>query len=160
MKKRLLWILSLGVMLLCSCNKPLLDETRTMPGNKWLRFEPEQFDFDIKNVEDCYHIVFTIRIDTTLYTAKTFPLVVNMQTDAGEHRMFYSNIKLKDAQGHRTGEMTGAYQNTEGRIREYVFFNSQGKVHLAVKQGTTKYELPGVASVGLRVEKAQMKIPQ
>ncbi len=143
-------------LILTACNHIIIDESHPVSDNNWLRFEPEAFDFEIKNTDDCYHLTASIRIDTNMIQLKEFPLVVNINTASGETRMFYAHIPLIDKNGKRTGSVTSNYQLAEARIREYLFFSTKGNVHLEMKQGTHKYELPGVAMVGLRVEKADM----
>lgn len=156
MKQKALILIAIIAMTLSACNKIVTEESHPIADNNWLRFEPEAFDFNIKNTEDCYNIIATIRIDTNMIQLKEFPLVVNINTAGGETRMFYAHIPLVDKNGKRTGSVTGAYQLAEARIREYLYFSTKGNVHVEMKQGTHKYELPGVAMVGLRVEKSDM----
>lgn len=150
----------LGGLLCSSCNKTLIDDTHNLNNSKWMRFEAQQFQFNVKNTDDCYHIVLTVNVDTSIYTERTLPLVVNMTSEGGETRMFYSNIKLKDKKGNRFGTLVGNYQTASTRIRSYMFFNHKGQQTIAIKQGTSKYELPGIASVNLRVEKAKLELPE
>ena len=68
-------------LILASCNKIVYNDTRSFNNSTWMRFEPETFEFSVKNIEKCYNIVATVKIDTTLYKGFDFPLVVDMQND-------------------------------------------------------------------------------
>lgn len=157
--KRLLPLL-LASLIFVSCDKVVFESTRSFNNNTWMRFEPETFEFNIKNIEKCYNIVATVKIDTTLYKGFDFPLVVDMQNDQGEHRNFYAQIPLYNKQGLRNGEIVDNYQIVSTNIKEYFFFNTSGKQTIAIKQGTHKYDLNGVFNFGLKVEKADMKLPK
>ena len=155
--KKYLSVVPILLLLLCaSCSKTVYEENHPIADNNWLRFEAEQFDFSIRNPKDCYHIVATVRIDTTIVRIKDIPLVVNMNNDNGETRMFYSHLPLVDDKGRRCGTCVGQYQTAEFRIREYFFFNSAGNYQLLLKQGTECYDMPGVNNVGVRIEKADL----
>ena len=147
-------------LILASCNKIVYNDTRSFNNSTWMRFEPETFEFSVKNIEKCYNIVATAKIDTTLYKGFDFPLVVDMQNDQGEHRNFYAQIPLFNKQGLRTGEIVDSYQIVSSNIKEYFFFNTSGKQTMAIKQGTHKYDLNGVVNFGLKVEQANMKLPK
>lgn len=157
--KRLLPIL-LSLIVLSSCNKTAIKESRSFVNDTWMRFEPETFDFNINNVDNCYNIFMTVTIDTNKVKGPELPLVVNMTSDGGERRMFRTHITLKDRRGNRVGKMSGSMQTAETRVREYVFFNHTGRQTVEVKQATSKYELPGVNNFGIRVEKAKLVYPE
>ena len=150
----------LATLFFCSCNKVVLDETHTFENNTWMRFEPESYQFNIRNIDDCYDIIATLKVDTNQFFYKDLPLVVNMNSANGDQRMFYSHVALTNKSGKRQGETIGCYQTVTTKMREYVFFNTSGEQTVEVKQGTSKYELPGVVSFGLKVEKASMRLPE
>ena len=153
-------LIAVVCMMCTSCKKTLTDETHNLPNATWARFEAQKFQFNVKNIDNCYHIVLTVNIDTTTYKENTLPLVVNMTSEGGETRMFYSNIKLRDKKGKRYGDVVGNYQTASARLRSYMYFNNKGQQNIAIKQGTSKYELPGITSVNLRVEKAKLELPE
>lgn len=158
--KHLLYILLSTLVALCfaSCGKVVFEEEHDIDNQTWMRFEPEAFDFKISNVEDCYDIDATICVDTTLYLAKEFPLVVDLTSQDGEHRMFYSYIQLRDSQNHSLGKADGKYVTVKAHIKDYFYFNKPCPYHLEIKQGTSKYEIRGVSKFGVRVVKSDLKV--
>ena len=150
----------LATLLLFSCSRVICDEDHSFENNTWMRFEPETFNFHIKNTDDCYNIIATLKVDTNQFHYKDLPLVVNMSSENGDQRMFYSHIALTDKEGKQMGETIGCYQTVKAKMREYVFFNTTGAQTIEVKQGTSKYELPGIVSFGIKVEKASMELPK
>lgn len=156
MKKYHIITAALLLALFASCNNVIYEENHPIPDSNWQRFEAEEFNFSIKNPKDCYHVVASVRIDTTIVRIKDIPLVVNVSSDNGENRMFYSHLPLVDKKGVRRGSCAGQYQTAEFRIREYFFFNNAANYTLTIKQGTECQDMPGVNSVGLRVEKADL----
>lgn len=158
--KRLVPLLLLLPML-CSCGKTIFHESHTFKNDTWMRFEPETFNIGIRNVDEYYDIVMTVSVDTTIYTAPNFPLVVNMTSDEGEIRMVYADIQLFEPKsGKRVGEMEGPVQTASGKAWKYLCFNRKGNFKLDVKQGTSKYEIAGVKGFAVDVVKAQMVMPE
>lgn len=161
MKYRILTTLLLGTLLLGSCQKTLVNETHQFQNATWMRFSPEHFSFKVNNTDDCYHIYMTVTLDTAVYTANDLPLVVNMHSDdSTELRMYYSNIAMRDKKGKRAGTFNGSKQTITQRVREYVYFNTKGGQNIDVKQGTAKYELQGIESFGIKIEKANLELPK
>lgn len=149
------------IPLLVACGKTVYHEDHTFTNNTWMRFEAESFEFSIRNIDEYYDIFATVTLDTNRFLNHDFPLVVNMTNEEGELRMFYANIPLFDPKtGQRAGEFDGSRQTATAKIRKYLSFNRKGAVKLEVKQGTSKYELPGVHSFGVSVKKAQMELPK
>ena len=161
MKHRVLASFILSMVLFCSCNKTLVDDTHKFQNSNWMRFSPEHFSFKVNNTDECYHIYMTVTLDTAIYTANDLPLVVNMHSDdSTELRMYYSNIALRDKNGKRVGTFDGSKQTVTQRVRDYVYFNTLGGQNIDVKQGTPKYELPGIDAFGLKIEKANLELPK
>lgn len=126
-----------------------------------MRFEPEEFIVNVPSEEDYYNIEMTICLDTNIFKGKEFPLVVNMISSEGEQRMFDAHIPLFNfKEGSRIGTFEDTFQTSSNIVRKYLSFNRKGDFKLQIKQGTSKYELHGIKSIGVKVEKADMELPE
>lgn len=151
----------MAALFFTSCGKVVFDETHAIKNNNWMRFEPETFMVDIRNADDYYNVDMTVTIDTNMVKGKDFPLVINIISEDDELRMFDSHIPLVDYKtGKRLGTFEGSVQTATFCVRKFMSFNKSGKYKVEVKQGTPKYELPGVYQFGVRVEKAKLELPE
>ena len=152
-------IILLTTTILClSCgNKVLIDETKMFDNGCWMRFEPAEFKVDIDDIDDNYNIAVTLRYDTSIYTEKSLPLVVDYFADSNELRNFSSRVRLIDKKGHRRGELLGEYCTVSDTIDRYRMYNKAGTYTYRIKQKTPRYELYGITSFGLKIEKAKME---
>ena len=133
-----------------------MSEYHEFENGTWLRFEPEVFEFDVNKTTTPYNIEFSAKIDTTHYQGKTLPLVVDLYTDEGEHRMFRSEVMIRDAEGKLCGETDGSLVSIEKNLKTCHYFNTKGHQRLEVKQGTPKYEISGIAEIGIKIEKVKL----
>ena len=149
-------------MTMISCNKSnvIFEEVTNFANQKWLRQEAKSFNVNIDNIDDCYNIYFTMEIDTNSVRDKNFPLVVNLYSANGERRMFYSYLHLRNEKGTWLVPLEGSKLMVDQRIKEYFFFNSLGEHRLEIGQGTDRYEIKGVESFGVRIEKAELVYPE
>ena len=156
----LLSLLSLNIA--CSGDSTLVDDTRTFANNTWNRFTPEVFEFSVPNADDFYRIDFELVVDTALMRNPQLPLTVNLYSPDGERRMFYAYIPLTE-NGRWKGEVFKG-RKREGirvmkqNIRPYFTFNSKGTYRLEIGQATSQYDLDGVASLRLIVEKTEIDL--
>ena len=74
--------------------------------------------------------------------------------------MFYSYLHLRNNEGTWLAPIEGSKLVIDQRIKEYFFFNSEGTYKLEVGQGTDRYEIKGVESFGVRIEKAELVYPE
>lgn len=156
--KHLIPALLCTVALLCACqrNNTVFDETHTFNGNNWNRFTPEQFEIDVPNAEDYYNIDFTVSVDTSVYRYKEFPLMVIMTSPAGEERQFYHTIILNE-KGRWRGEVHDGLRTVQGRVRSYFTFNRKGTHTMLVSQTTSQYDLEGIHSLQVTVDKTKLE---
>lgn len=153
---RKLLIALMGVCLLCSCGKKnILDESHTFDRNIWNRFTMEEFSFNVPNIDNYYHIDITVAVDTLHYRYNTVPLAVNIVSPDGEKRRILTSVALKEKERWR-GEMQDGYRYAQGRVRSYFSFNSKGQYRMEVGQQTSQYDLEGIHSVAVRIEKAKL----
>ncbi len=156
--KRLPLIL-LSLILLASCNRTVLEEERTFANSNWKFFQPEEFNLNIKNIDDCYNIYATVVIDTAQFKMSRLPLFVNLYSPNGERRSFTGYLLPKDELGKWNGDFKDGKLVCTRCIREYFFFNVTGDHTIEVSQYTHRYDLNGIESFTLKIEKADVIYP-
>ena len=151
-----LTIALLGVCLFCSCgNKKILDESHTFDRNIWNRFTMEEFSFNVPNIDNYYNIDITVAVDTIRYRYDMVPIAVNLISPDGEKRRILTSVALKE-KGRWRGEMQDGYRTAQGRVRSYFSFNHKGQHRMEVGQQTSQYDLEGIYSVAVHIEKAKL----
>lgn len=147
-------------LLFTSCNKPVTNDTHTLGDEKWMRFKPEKFQFNVKDYDDCYDILLTLRIDTTIYTENELPLIVDLYTPNDEHRMFNVSLLVHNKKGKLNGTRMGQYVDVTVPAKQWFFFNTDGKYRLEVKQATSHYEISGITNIQVLVKKSDMRLKE
>ncbi|MCR4827845.1 MAG: gliding motility lipoprotein GldH [Bacteroidales bacterium] len=145
--------LCLGILAACG-NKVCIDETHNFNNNTWMRFEPEVFNFDVKDIDAGYNVIVTLRYDTAAYPASTLPLVVDYFSDTNELRNYEHLLRLVQVDGKRRGETLGGYCTVMDTIDAMRVYNRKGTYTYRIKQATSKYEINGFSSLTFKVERA------
>lgn len=145
-----------------SCKSDVLvNEIRIFDNNIWMRFEPENFEVNVDNIEDCYDIYLNLVVDTARLKEDVVPLTFNMNSPNGERRMFRTLVNIKNKNGILLGEPhDDGYVYFKHKARNYFFFNAEGVYEIVVGQATNRYELHGIKSVELIVERAELIFPE
>ena len=161
MKKHLLPILFISLLLGSCGKKVLLDDTRTFVNDTWLRFQPEQFELTPGSTDDCYNFIFTITIDTSHFHETGLPIIMELDNANHEKRTLFSTILLRNHNGNWMGTFDdhGNLVITQ-TVRQYLFFSSTATHSLSLGQRTNKYEIHGIRSIHLKVEKAELEYPE
>ncbi len=160
--KRILTLLCAALMTVgfAACNKTLLDDTHHFANEKWMRFTPEKYSFEVSNIDDCYDILLTLRIDTTRYSANELPLIIDLYTANDEHRQFSAEAKLHDRNGTLNGTRMGQYVDITIPAKRFFYFNSSGTQRLEIKQATSRYEIDGINRLTVEVKKSDMRLKE
>jgi len=150
----------LAVILFTACgNKTIYDEERTVERGIWNRFTPEVFDIPVNDIKSYYDIDIIVTVDTNIYRYEQVPLMLTLDSPNGEQRQFYGTVLLKD-KGRWRGEMQdkdgSTLRDVSGRIRSYFSFNTKGTHRLGVSHTTSQYDLEGLRSLRLHIEKAKV----
>lgn len=151
--KRLLMLSVLTVLFVSCGRKVLLDETHQFDNDTWLRFEPEVFNVKVNNTENGYLITATLKYDTNRISGEVLPLLVDFYIDSTELHNFTPEIRLFDRRGFRRGTTIGQYCTVNDTLDRYRVYNKTGDYTYRIKHRTSKYELYGVTSLGLKIEK-------
>ena len=138
----------------------LIDETREFDRAVWQRFTPESFDVKVENPDDYYRIDIELVVDSALMRNEQLPLTVNMYSPDGERRMFYAYINLVE-HGRWKGEMQKGRTKKGLRvmrqtIRPFFTFNDKGVYRMDIGQATSQYELEGLYSLRLDIERTEI----
>lgn len=146
----------------CGGKNVLVDDQREFPNTVWNRFQPEKFEITVNNTDDYYCIDFEVVVDSALMRNDQLPLTVNLYSPDGERRMFYTYINLME-NGRWKGEVKKG-RSQEGlrvlrqNIRPYFTFNSKGTYRMEIGQATSQYDLDGVESLRLIVERTEVDL--
>ena len=154
----LLSLLSLNIA--CSGDPTLVDDTRTFANNTWNRFTPEVFEFSVPNADDFYRIDLELVVDTALMRNPQLPLTVNLYSPDGERRMFYAYVNMVE-NGRWKGIVTpgrdrDGLRTLTQNIRPFFTFNAKGDYRMEIAQATSQYDLEGVRSFRLNVQRTEV----
>ncbi|MBQ9638042.1 MAG: hypothetical protein IJV22_00610 [Bacteroidales bacterium] len=157
MRRTLATLLLLMMATACSgpAHQTILDQTVPLENRIWQRFDTKTFNFDIADNESGYSLTVTADFDTAAFTLSALPIIINIYDPAGNRRMFTSELPLRDQRGTLTGEMQAGLLHTTTTLRSYMFFSNGGEQRIELKQGTSKYEIHGIANVGLTIRKVK-----
>ena len=96
------------IMSACS-DKVVFEEKHNFPNSTWMRFDPENFEVNIKNIDDCYDIYFSVTVDTNVIRINNLPLVINIEDSEGSRRVFMSDIIFQNKKGESMGKTLGSF---------------------------------------------------
>lgn len=152
----------IAVLLLCSCGgkQVLIDETREFADASWQRFTPETFEVNVNSTDDYYRIDFEVVVDSALMRNDQLPLTVNLYSPDGERRMFYAYINLRE-HGRWKGQVLQGREKEGLRvmretIKPFFSFNSKGTYRLEIGQATSQFDLDGLYSFRLDIERTEI----
>ena len=151
-----------GSLILTSCGKSvLLDETRTFDNDTWLRFQPEMYELTPTSTEDCYNLILTVTIDTSRYHETGLPIIMELDNANHEKRTLFGTVVIRNHNGNWMGSFDdNGNLVVQQAIRQYLFFSSTATHTLSLGQRTSKYEIHGIRSLNLKVEKAKLEYPE
>lgn len=160
--KRHILPLIFTLLLFCSCGKKvLLDQDHTFANATWMRFEPETFQVEAPNTDDCYNFYITAHIDTNVFHENGLPLIIEMISADGETRSHFPSLLLRNHEGTWMGDFDSqGILTVKQMVRQFYFFNSVGTHTIHVSQRTSKYQIEGIRDINLRIEKAKIEYPE
>lgn len=150
-------IFALAVFAGCS-NDVIFEGNHQFSDEKWQRFEPEVFTFDVKNIDDCYDIYFNFRVNCNEFRVEILPFIIQLTDSEGTVRNMKTDIAIVGKDGGWKGNVIGNYCEYSVKVREYFFFNREGRHEMAVKNGSQFLELEGITSFGLKIVRANMDL--
>ena len=144
----------------CGGKNVLVDDQREFPNTVWNRFQPEKFEITVNNTDDYYRIDFEVVLDSALMRNDQLPLTVNLYSPDGERRMFYAYINLRE-HGRWKGQVLQEREKEGLRvmretIKPFFSFNSKGTYRLEIGQATSQFDLDGLYSFRLDIERTEI----
>lgn len=160
--KKLFTLSLIALMFFCSCNKStLFEEEHTFSNNTWFRLEPEHFTINANNTDDCYNFLFCVTIDTARYRESALPIMMEIESPDHEKRTLFSTILLRNNEGQYLGDFDNqGHLCVTQTIRQFYFFNTKGDHSVNIGQRTTKYEIHGIQSIKLKLDKVKLEYPE
>ncbi|RNI25819.1 gliding motility lipoprotein GldH [Rufibacter latericius] len=148
-------LLSLGLFLAsCDANR-VFEENQDIPDNQWpVKLAPD-FSFEITDTTQQYNVFFNVRnaLHYPFYNLYLRHYLVGpdgKQVNSMLHEMFLMDPKTGEPRGNGTGDIF----DHRFRALKNIRFRQAGTYKLRVNQYMRQDPLPGIMSVGVRVEKA------
>ena len=156
--KKFKWIfivlLSIGGLSSCSSDV-VFEERKDFSEMKWMRFDVDTFRVNIKNIDDCYDLIFQCRFTSQINVDNT-PVMVKMHAPSGQMRSFVYTLPIKNKNGNFEGDKIGDVYDSESKLRNNVFFNEPGEYIFSIQQMSSHYEIFDVLGIGLKVVKSKL----
>ena len=135
----------------------LIDEQRSFPNDVWNRVTPETFEIDVPDASDYFNIDLSVTVDTALYRYNEMPFYMDIYSPDGTRRHLTPQFLVKE-NGRWKGESKDGYREVTSRVQHFFFFNQNGTHRIEVRQATSQYDLEGIHSYGIRIEKADLDL--
>lgn len=134
----------LCLLFLFSCGEKTIYETTNIQTNQeWNILKPVDFSFDIQDTSKTYKVVLLLKIDKAKMQEKSIPVSIEISYPNNEKRnltklLIIQNAEVKDGV-------------SQFPIQDHKQFSISGKYTYSFTHVTSKYNLAGVESVGLKV---------
>jgi gliding motility-associated lipoprotein GldH len=162
--KKILMIIAV-VLIGVACNSDqIYKNTITFENYRWQRLAEnktegntiEFTDIDVKNIDDVYDIMITIRHSGIINVDKV-RLQLEIVSPTGTRRISLHNIKLKDREGKKfVGDVLGDLYDLEEKIKSFMSFTEIGKYTIKVTNLSSVFEIVGIIDMTLRVVKSNL----
>lgn len=153
MKIKLILLFAVYTVLFFSCDKKgLYEENRGVSGGVWNRHDIPVFKVDIEDTLNIYNVYINIR-NTGNYPKSNLYLFVTTTAPGGAYTRDTIECILAYPSGEWTGRGFGNIWQNRFPYRRYVRFPEAGEYTFEIEQAMRIEDLPGIADVGLRIEK-------
>jgi gliding motility-associated lipoprotein GldH len=130
--------------LLSSCSEKTVYETNIdQPNQAWNTLKPAVFDFNIQDTSKTYKVCLALKLNHNMQE-RLIPIDIQMIYPNSESRSDLQYLFV-DSAAH-----VGDYSVFTLQANKH--FNNPGKYHYSILQRTSKYDLAGVESIGIRVK--------
>jgi gliding motility-associated lipoprotein GldH len=144
-------------LLATSCGEnAVYDANIEIPQKGWSSDSLATFTVDIADTISPHLIYINIR-NTTSYSNSNLYLFVQTNSPSGAMLRDTVEYFLADTKGHWIGKGFGALRDNQFPYKQYIRFPEEGIYTFNLQQGMRTHNLTGVASVGIRIEKATSK---
>lgn len=136
---------------LFSCGeKAVFESTINPPNNEWNIFKPADFSVEISDTAKPCKIIFLLKINKAKMRENLIPISVEIKYPNSEKRTLIKNLIIDSAK-----VINGVSQFP---IQTYKEFDLPGKYIYSFSQVTSKYNLEGIESIGLRIETVPVRV--
>jgi gliding motility-associated lipoprotein GldH len=146
----------LSAIILISCSgKSVYNSSVDIPNEKWNIDSLATFSVDIADTSSVHNIFVTLR-NTTEYPNSNLYLFIQTTSPTGAMLRDTLECILADTRGNWLGKGFGALRDNQIPYKQFIRFPETGSYKFSIQHGMRTTQLKGVASVGIRVEKAKM----
>lgn len=150
-------LFSAMAMLVSACgNKPLFEQNTEIKTRQWDLNEPVVFKVNVDDTLSRFNVYINLR-NTGQYRYSNLYLFLTTQYPDKRIEKDTLDITLAEDDGRWKGNGLGDLFFNQFLFASNVSFISKGEYTFTVQQGMRTNPLPGIADVGLRIEKAEKK---
>lgn len=147
----------LVVVLLSACDKNrIIDDNQSITNYNWNYADEKVFTTEIKDTAITYNLYVNLRHG---FNFEWRNMWVNIETTFPNGKKFDKrvNLLLSEPDGHWFGDCLGDNCDIQIPIQENSYFPQPGKYIFKIRQDMRVNPLANIKSVGLRIEKYQVK---
>ncbi|HMM11486.1 MAG TPA: hypothetical protein PKE03_05275 [Bacteroidales bacterium] len=145
------------LVMLTSCGgKPVFESVVAFDDLIWNRFNIIEMDVAIDDAEPLYDVKVSF-VHTDVYPSDHIAMNITFYFPNGGMRSRDYEFRLQDAGMQWTGEKTGDFFSNTFPVNMGMRFPETGITRVRIENKMTKFNIAGIASVGLLVEKSSKK---
>lgn len=153
--KHILALLFCSAFALTSCDQSrLFEDNKELPDGDWDISERASFDFIVPDTTTLYNFYFNVR-NTDDYKFSNLYIFSHIQFPNGKTGIDTIELPLTNPDGSWIGNGQGDIHDCQLIFRKGVRFPVAGTYHLEIEQAMRMEKLPGINSVGIRIEEAE-----
>ncbi len=157
MSKTALFLAVVIAVIASACGKSAIyDASIDIPQKGWSADSVATFNVTISDTTSVHNIFINLR-NTTSYPNSNLFLFIQTHSPSGAMLRDTLECFLADTKGEWLGKGFGALRDNQILYKQYIRFPEQGEFSFSIQQGMRTHSLEGIASVGIRIEKAKTK---
>lgn len=150
-------IVLLSIFTLASCDRNgVYEENINTSNNSWNENDIAKFVVPIKDTTTFNNVYINIR-NTTDYSNCNLYLFITAIAPSGAAQLDTAECYLADEQGNWLGKGFGYIRDNRILYKKNIRFPHKGEYKFEIKQAMRTDDLKGIASVGVRIEKSNLK---
>jgi len=155
MNKSVVWIF--GLLLLASCSQSLVfEEEKVFEDLIWNRFDLIEMDIPVEDENAIYDLKVRF-VHTDVFPLDQIAMNITLYFPNGGMRSRDYDFRLQNEELQWTGKHKGRFYTHEFPVIVGMRFPEKGITRLRIENKLTKFNNPGIYSVGFTVEKAKQK---
>ncbi len=142
------------VLLFSACSEaPFYEDVQSFDGNEWKQSQKPKFNVDIKDTNELYDFVLTVRTSTS-YKFNNLWIFWTTKTPKGQVVREPFEIKVANPDGSWIGNNSGTVVENQLRFSRRKM-PEKGKYSFTIEQGITQPTLKEVLDIGFKIEKVK-----